>query len=160
MAQNELKRLLPRHYEIMRMCLSGLRAKDIATALKPPMTPIGVSLVINSPLFQDGLAREREGQFKADSVARTEDAMDILEEAASDAANKHVALLDSKNERIAQASANAILDRVLSKEDAGLGIVKLDPAVVNILQITINELKEAAVESNVPEIERKDIDLK
>jgi len=157
MSQNELQRLLPRHHEIIKMCLCGITRNDIASTLK--MSPEGVGLIINSPLFQDELARQREMQIRKDSEVRSNDALDILQNAAADAAQKHVNLLDSDDERVVQASANAILDRVLKGNDAGKGLVKLDQGVVNMLQITINEIKIHNIPSNAPDIERTDIEI-
>ena len=158
MAQNELKRLLPRHYKILSLCLEGFRRTDIAEALG--MSPVGVGLIINSPLFQDELARQRVGKNQdSRDIAATQDldAMNILQKAASAAAQKHVDLLQSTNERTSQLSANSILDRVLSRE--GSVATKLDANVINILQVTIKELQKDEFRSCAPPIERADVDL-
>ena len=158
MTQNELQRLLPRHYEILRLCLLGLTRKDISLAVK--MSPEGVGLVINSPLFQDELSKRRQNQFQEDLNVRGEgdvEAINILQEAASSAARKHVSLLSSDNERVAQISANSILDRVLGSKGEIEGVVKLDKATINLLQITINEIRDSTLASCAPEIEREDV---
>lgn len=162
MPPNELRKLLPRHFEIVRLCLQGLRIKDIAMALKPPMSADGVGIIINSPLFQDELVRRRRVQDAQDRDLRTDvtiSAIKVLEDAASSAAQTHVDLLESKSERTQQISANAILDRVLQKGGDDSAGVKIDADVINILHITINELKENPGESNAPPIERKDVDV-
>ncbi len=159
MPQNELQRLTQSHYEIMRLCLLGLHTTDIALAMK--MTPVGVGLIINSPLFQDELAKRREKQFQVAEEIKTKqdlEAMDILKAAASDAANTHVNLLKSNDERVAQSSANSILDRVLQKSDSAGG-VRLDEATINLLQVTINELKVVNLPSTAPPVERKDVKI-
>jgi len=153
--QHELQRLLPRHYEVMRLCLLGYMAKDIALTLN--LSPVGVGLIINSPLFQDELARRRDSKIKKEDDIETITAIDILEKAAPTAAQKHIDLLSSKSERVAQASANTILDKVLQTKQGDRTIIQIDNAVVNLLHVTIQELKDAGFTENVPKIERADV---
>ena len=157
MPPNELQRLLPRHFKIMQLCLTGLNRKDIALALG--MSPEGVGLIINSPLFQDELASKR---VKADAEAQELEhigALTILENSANAAAQKHVDLLNSESDRVAQISATAILDRVMEKKVIAARGVKLDAEVVNLLQITINEISNSKIKPAAPPIERKDIQI-
>ena len=160
MAENELQRLLPRHFRMLDLCLQGLSRNDIA--LVCGVTPESVGLVINSPLFQDELARRRQGQYIENKDKRTlneGEALDILQKASAKAANRHVELLDSDNERTVQASANAILDRVLAVKGSEVGAVKIDQTIINLLQITVNELKGALIESKAPPVERSDVEV-
>ena len=161
MPPNELQRLLPRHYKILRLCIEGLTRKEIALGLS--MSPEGVGLIINSPLFQDELAKHREVSMKdAREISNVQDveAINILQEAASDAARKHVDLLNSDNDRTAQMSANSILDRVMASDKNGVAGIKIDQNVINLLQITINELKDDKGVSSAPPIEREDVLVK
>ena len=88
------------------------------------------------------------------------EAINILQEAASDAARKHVDLLNSDNDRTAQMSANSILDRVMASDKNGVAGIKIDQNVINLLQITINELKDDKSVSSAPPIEREDVLVK
>ncbi len=158
MPPNELQRLLPRHYKILALCIEGFTRKDIALALE--MSPEGVGLIINSPLFQDELAKRRVSSIsdaRQLSVTKDLSALNIMQEAATSAAQKHVDLLSSENDRTAQMSANSILDRVLAVDKQNVGAMKLDQTIINLLQITINEIKASEVESNAPPIERLDV---
>ena len=158
MPPNELQRLLPRHYKILSLCVEGLTRKDIALTLG--MSPEGVGLIINSPLFQDELAKQRVVSMQDArnlSVEKDQSALNIMQGAAVEAANVHVGLLESDNDRTAQMSANAILDRVLASDKQNVGAMKLDSTVVNLIQITINELRGKEHDSNAPPIERTDV---
>ncbi len=158
MPPNELQRLLPRHYKILSLCVEGFTRKDIALSLG--MSPEGVGLIINSPLFQDELVKQRASSMqdaRTLSTVKDQTALNILQEAAVDAANKHVTLLDSENDRTAQMSANSILDRVMAGDKQNVSGMKLDVNIVNLLQITINELRGKEHESTAPPIERLDV---
>lgn len=80
-----LKHLWERHHEIKRRLVCGERPIDIAGSLG--MTTTRLSIIMNSPAFQQELAKERE---KADSNARdvqsrlqalSVDSMSLLEQA-------------------------------------------------------------------------------
>lgn len=157
MVQHEIQRLLPRHYKILTMCLSGLKSRDIALAMD--MSEAGISLIVNSPLFQDELAKRRDKQIKRDEEVESHGALDILERAAISAAQKHVDLLGSESDRIAQISANAILDRVIQRKGDDGQVIQLDKGIINLLQVTINELKEVKSKSDAPMIERQDAEV-
>jgi len=144
-----MKRLLPRHYEILDLYLEGMAIKDIAKQVG--MAPGSVSLITRNPSFIKEVERRREqrnkelDQLRADKITR---AKDILLDHAELAAQRHVELLDSKDERVRQSSANSILDRVgLPKitESINKGapqVVVLDTAQLNLLSIALEESKE------------------
>jgi len=154
----ELKRLMPRHFEIMKLCLQGMTARDIATTMG--MSVMGISLITNSPLFQDEIARRRENQDKNRAEIINQDALSILESASVDAARKQVELLTSKSEKIALASSNSILDRVLDDKSAQSGnVVMLSEGALKVLQLTINEIKDSGHVEKELKVEREDIDI-
>lgn len=63
-----IERLLPRHYALIRLVLQGtMNHTQMAAALD--YTPENIRLVINSPLFQDELARRRASMEKVEEHA-------------------------------------------------------------------------------------------
>jgi len=138
-----LQRLLPRHFRILELCLEGFSKKDIAGAIG--MTPQAISLITNSPLFQDELARRRaERNIEADdrSVGGVVESRRLLEEASAAAAQTAIDLLGSEDERVQLSSANSILDRVFNKEEgAGPSGLTINVDQLKVLQIAIQESK-------------------
>lgn len=106
------QQLLPRHYTIQDLHLSGLNYREIA--LKLSMSLRQVANVINSPQFQHELALRRshiqdsvdEGLLQAQDEVQT-----IIKKATTDAANRLSSLLTSENEAVSRQAANDILDR-------------------------------------------------
>ena len=146
MACNQIDRMLPRHHEILKLALMGLSHKVIAERMG--MTPVGIGLVVNSPIFQDNLARRRESiERKSDEGLATSlaTARDVLNNAAEDAAKVHVAMMmDDKEDRVRQFSANSILDRVgLAKAErqggGGDTNITIDGNAVVMLQLALEE---------------------
>lgn len=116
---HQLRRMLPRHYRIIELCLAGFTRKQIAQAMQ--MSEAGIGLIINAPIFQDELARRREALEKSSTTALAygpQRAKEILEDAAVEAASKHVELLDADDPAIQQRSAGYILDKIF-REDMG-----------------------------------------
>jgi predicted transcriptional regulator len=110
--KHELKRLLPRHFRIMELVLLGKKQTEIAEELG--LSNYGVSVIINSPVFQEELGRRREEQnAHADEVevVRRLNAREVLDRVAVEVAQRQVALLESPDERVAQKAAMDILDR-------------------------------------------------
>lgn len=143
MSQNELQRLLPRHFRILDLCLLGWSQKNIATEVG--MTPTGIGLIVNSPRFQDELARRREAKGRQTDEVETislGNATRKLEDAAEDAASVQVTLLKDEDHRVQLSASNSILDRVLAKKgEAGPSIV-LTMESINILALSMEETKE------------------
>ncbi len=141
---NKINRLLPRHFKIRDLALQGLSRNEIA--LEMGMSPVGIGLIINSPKFQDELARRRDQiEKKSDEGLATSlsQAKNVLADAAEDAAQVHVDLLVSSDERVKQNSANQILDRVgiAKAERGGSGDinVQINAEQVNILEVALQE---------------------
>lgn len=159
--RRELRRILPRHFQILELYLQGYRPIDIAQVVQ--MSPSAISIITNSPLFQDEVARRRESREKLnDQMAVVEKAdtelkaQQVLEKASVRAAQVHVDLLTNPNAKIAQASANAILDRVVDKKvDRGTTII-IDKAAIELLQLVLVESQGSKSLRDVPVLERKD----
>lgn len=140
---HELKRLSDRHKAIIELCLQGHPRSDIARL--SGLTPQAITIITNSPKFQDELARRRDRvESKIDEVhaLSTSEAKEILQQSSVEAARTHVELLSSQDERVKQKSASEILDRVgLGREtsDRGGSQVVLDADTINVLQIALKE---------------------
>ena len=147
MPQHELQRLLPRHFQILELCLQGYSTKDIAQAVS--LTPQAISLITNSPLFQDALARrrsERQAIGDEEAVQAEVEALDLLRKHSKDAAQVQVDLLEAPDGRVALVSANSILDRVLGKappEAQSSAPVMVLAENIQILQVALKESRDA-----------------
>jgi len=138
-----IKRLLPRHFKILELCLEGFDNKTIAQALG--ISTVTVSSIINAPLFQHELSRRRRDHERQSDELRLktlQQAKAQLENAATQAVEKHISLMEhSEDERVQLASAKSILDRVFhpsESRDSQKGIV-LNADSVKILQVAIKE---------------------
>lgn len=142
---NEIERLLPRHYTIMDLAMGGNGPKEIAQVLE--MTPQAISGIMNSPIFQDSIAKRRDAMQKEmdSNLAMVPNrAKELLDASSYKAAAKHVELVDHPDARIAQKSASEILDRVFgdqSKQHSPTVIIEAG-AIVN-LQLALEESKNA-----------------
>ncbi len=109
---HQIKRLKPKHLRILELLLIGKSQKEIALELS--LSEYGISLIVNSPVFQNELARRRAEQNEKADLAETTrrlTAREILDKSANEAANVQIRLLGSANEAIKQRSAMDILDR-------------------------------------------------
>ena len=137
---NEIQRMLPHHQKILDLTLAGYRLKDIAQAVD--MTTAGVSLILNSPIFQDELARRRAVRNEhTDTQASLQltKARDLLEENVVKAAQVHVDLLTCDDPKVRQTSADRILERVMGKSEDHQTVVVLQKIDVENLQIALSE---------------------
>jgi hypothetical protein len=141
----ELKRLVPRHFRIMDMHLQGLDHASIAAQLG--ISRMSVSLVVNSPLFQDALSKRRAvitRETDAQTVDTTLRANRVLEAASHEAAMTQVDLLSSEDERVRLQASNAILDRVLeSKSNPGTRVTVISGEMLEGLRLALSESREA-----------------
>jgi hypothetical protein len=156
----DIKRVAPRHYRILEMCLGGATRKEIAAALGVSKSMI--SVVTESPLFQDELTRRRKELDRKFDDVKTVRAMNILEDASVEAAEKQVVLMREGSEKISLQSANAILDRVLGGREANPGggrTVNLTDASIQTLMLVVNEIKESKEVPSAPEPERSDVTI-
>jgi len=141
---NNLQRLLPKHFKVLDYCLAGLSTKAIATELN--MSPLGVSNIVNSPRFQDELARRREEQneiMDESKVTAISKVKEIFEEHAEEAARVHTDIIadDEAPLRARQDSANTILDKVYGEEQgqSRAAALVLNADQINVLNVAIKE---------------------
>ena len=117
---------------------------NVEIAENMDMSPVGVGLIINSPMFQDEITRRREKLNKqTDEIAAhgAADAKNHLDENALEAARTLTTLnTEGSDDRVRLQSATAILDRVLDK-----GSTKGVTLVINAEQI--ENLQLALIES-------------
>jgi len=142
---HELQRLLPRHFFIIDLAIAGLGQKDIAEVAG--MSQAGIGLILRSPLVQDELARRRAHKERAldqGLVSTISRAKEVLESHAVDAAQKHVDLIHSLDENVAQRSATDILNRVFKQEGHQVGMTLVMPVV------DIENLRRALKEADEP----------
>ena len=158
MSRNDVQKMLPRHFEIMKLTLAGYGRKEIADALG--VTPGMVGMVTQSPLFQDELSRRRATQQKLSDERQAISAMQVLERAATEAAEKQVEIMRGDNHRLALQGAGAILDRVLSNQATSKGHgVTLNEKTLNLMVTVVNEIKATGVVPTLSKVERDDIEI-
>jgi hypothetical protein len=150
-----IRRLLPRHYEVMDLLLAGHEYKTISETLG-----IGVStikMLVRSPLFDTELDRRRReakneviGQL--DRSAALGKAESILQEGAAKAAATLEGILDSDDDGLRLRAASAILDRVFAKDSGGgtKVVVNVTADQINLLHLALQESKHAAYAANSP----------
>lgn len=145
MAQHEIQRLMPRHFQILELTLGGNGPKEIAQALG--MTPQAISLITNAPNFQSELARRRETiESKSNDMMAlgSQRARQMLEEASTLAVQVHVDLLDAADPKVQQTSASKILDLVLGKSDQNQKpTIVMNIADINLIKLTLLECGDA-----------------
>lgn len=147
---HELQKLQEKHKKIIELALEGLSKVQIATELG--LTPPGVKLIMDSPVFQGELARRRaERDMRLDenatvvATARAFSASDVLHDAAVRAAKTQVALLDAESPAVVQRAAMDILDRagfpkVVRNDSRTLGVqIVLDERVLGRLLTATKE---------------------
>lgn len=116
---HQIQRLQAAHFEMVELVLAGHTNASIAQVLN--RTPESVSLVVNAPMFQEEVSRRRAEKNKSTDqatgigLAETER---ILEEQSVFAATKLGHLLNSKDEKIQQTSAVAILQQTFGRQKA------------------------------------------
>lgn len=155
MAKHQLKQLSPKHYRMLEMTLQGMGRAEIAREMD--VTPQCVSLVVNSPVFQQQLSRRRERRERAEdqgSGIAAARAREVLDNAAEQAAEKHVALLGSEDDAIAQRSASEILDRTgvtrqAQRKDNEHAGVLIDAQQLNVILLALEEDEDEALEGAV-----------
>jgi len=144
LSQTNIQRLLPRHFKIIELALAGHNNKTIAEVVG--MSPSGVATVLNSPLVQSELARERERNRESevmhlDREATLGKARSILEQATEKAAKVHEILLESPDPTIQLRAADKILDRVFGKDkdERRSAVINISAEQVQLLTLALKE---------------------
>lgn len=141
-----IKRLLPRHFEILELTLAGHDITAIAKATG--FSTSGIQHVSKSALFQAELVRRRQetkGEMvilEADRERALGKARSILDKASEFAATTQAKLLHSGNESVQFKAAKDILDRALGtgKKEGNAGLVlNVSAEHVNLLNLAIKE---------------------
>lgn len=115
----QIQRMLPRHFQMLKLRLAGLKNCQIANILG--CSPETVGIVARSPLFiaeyNRRLKDQNDSAIGEEAQAFASKARIILEENAEKAANTQVDLMDSEDDSIRLRSSGSILDRALGKTD-------------------------------------------
>jgi hypothetical protein len=115
---DSIERIRVRHLRIMDLALEGRNNIEIANELD--MDPGTIGAIINSPLFQNELAKRRQvskrTQEHAELHAVTR-AKQMIEDASTIAAGKMIELVDNEDSSVAFRATKDILDRVLGTQD-------------------------------------------
>ena len=152
MAQN-INRLTNRHLAMMELYLQGKTPDEIALATGG--NAVVVRAVCRQPLFQDAVAKRRRSESRtqgdADASAAAK-AQVVFDRNAEGAAEKHVEFLHHEDARVAQASANAILDRVYAKGGQGQGRAPVTVINAEQLQVLNLALSEDRLEEDFAEV--------
>ena len=145
MAKNEpyeVSRMLPRHHEIVKRCLLGM--SNVAIANELGMSNRSISLITNSPLFQQEETKIISGGVKQ--------ARQILDDNSALAAQTQVDLMSSNEERVKSSAAKDILDRTIgSKVDGGQAVgVVIDASALELVKETFNQVKRELTSNAQP----------
>ena len=143
---HEIQRLIPRHYKMIELALTGASNRSIAAAAGVGEANVG--MVLNSPIAMAELARRRKGMEKdlnrshAQGLNRVKD---ILTQGAEAAAGGLVSLAKSaESESVRRASCADILDRVLDNSPKAAGVVNITVESLQLLQVALAESGEVA----------------
>lgn len=147
---NEIKRILPRHFRIVELTLEGVDQKDIGKQLG--ISQSSVRMVQNSPVFQGELARRREEREKVADRGHAEDltrAREKLNSLAEKAVGVHEELMEENQApQLRQKSADSILKHAFAGEEARPANthVTLKIESVENLQLALSEVRVPSLE--------------
>lgn len=117
---NSIQRLLPRHHGLLRLCLTGMYSNSQMASMLG-YTPEGIRNVIDSPLFQDELARRRKALETTEATAVRDgitQARDLLNQTAVSAVEKmEEVMATSGDQKIQLDAADKILKYAIGKGD-------------------------------------------
>jgi hypothetical protein len=141
------ERLLPRHYQIMDLCLKGITKKEIVNTL-------GISYrqlmnICNTPQFMTALALRRdkiEDGVEEDILRTQNDVLTEIKNATMQAVNRLIELVDDDNAAVARQAANDILDRggypkVSRQENQNEQTLVVDKEQAELLALALKEIE-------------------
>lgn len=137
---DSIKRLTSTHQTIMELVLMGRKQAEIASLLD--RNPNSISRIVNSPAFQNELAKKRqlrEQELAAVEAEQRLDAMRILEENAHLAARKLVELTEDPDAKVSLSAAREILSITHGKKETGAKVVVLEPGSIQVLLAALAE---------------------
>jgi len=149
--KHQIQQMLPRHFKIVHLHVSGLSNVAIAKVLDCSYQTVGI--VLRSPLVRAEIQRltiaQNNGTIQHDADAFASKARMILEENAEKAAQTQVDLLeDADDDSVKLRASGSILDRALGKVEGretsgGSSItVNIESADVKLLVTALSESKE------------------
>ena len=135
------EKLMPRHRALMRMLVTGSTHKQACEELD--YTSSRLSIIVNSPLFKDEMAKmqaeydkkflEKVAEREAEKAA-SDPVNKILDAAKEKAAKTYVGALDDERGGVRLTAADAILDRTgYGKEDTLKVLVEPSQGMVDML---------------------------
>jgi len=141
---HEVQRLQTKHLRIVDLALEGLGAKEIASIVG--MTPVGIGMLLRSPLVQAEISRRRGLSESVQDEARglvPNEALKILQNAAVPAANVQVSLLEAEDDSIRQRASKEILERVFgpskTQEGSSRPQIVINTETLQVLQTALQE---------------------
>lgn len=157
MPQNEIQRMLPRHYQVLELTLAGNGPKEVAQALG--MTPQAISLITNSPIFQSEISRRRtdvEKETTTQLALTPTRAKQMMDDLACVAVQVHSDILTTSggDPRVKQKSADSILDRVFGsgEKTQRQQVVVLEAGAIQLLHVALEETNRSKIVTDVQEI--------
>lgn len=151
MPSHEIQRLLPRHFRMLELRLAGMKNRQIAEILD--CSEQCVYVVSRSPLFIAEFNRLSKEQ-NAKAIAEERDAFvgkakALLNEAAEQAAQTQISLLESEDDSVKLRASGSILDRALGRSDdrsaAGTTVnVQINTQDAQLLSLALKEANQNA----------------
>lgn len=143
----ENKRLMPRHFRICDLAVSG-EFTNAQIAQIVGMSAVGVGLILSSAPAQEYMARRREEIAKGlneEYVENVSLARKTLEQGSLEAAELLVGQVEDPmlDPRVRQSSAKAILDKVFAQDNSSRGgVTVLAADQMQVLAIALRESRE------------------
>lgn len=141
--RHAIKRMLPRHFNVLQLILAGHSYVTVAKTLG--LSEKAVSLIVQSPVFQGELSRARKEQTTTEKLGQDVDAhlgkaRSVLEQAVTKAAETQVQLLSAMDPAIALRASEKILDRVLGETKKGASVaVNITAENIALLNLALKE---------------------
>ncbi len=149
--RNGIKRLLSRHFKIIEMALAGHNNTAIAKAFS--MSKQSITMIMNSPLVQQEMARRRSESDEAavmelDRDAHIQKARMVMDKAVEKAAQTQVDLLESDNDSVRLRAADRLLDRVFGTTKDQAPIVQITAEQIQLLNLAAQETTDVETEQS------------
>lgn len=137
---NHLQRLTSAHRVLIQDHLDGFSREEIAS--RHGYSPVGVGLVLNSPLAQQEIARRRsqlESAALGVGLSTAKETKQIIDRAGHKAAVTMEQLLDDPDGNIRFKSAKDLLDRTYGQGASTQPIIQLNAERMNVLVEALQE---------------------
>ncbi len=169
--KQQIQRMLPRHFKMVDLHVSGLTNRGVAEILG--CTATSVSIVLRSPIVKKEIQRRLgesrnnpNGTIHQEIEAADDRARSIIVDAAPSAAATMVSLMDSDDASVQLRASSSILDRAIGKPEsehaAGEAVLKIEiaPQDATLIMIALRESKEIPPDGQINEstADRQDAD--